>query len=121
MTEQLVFERVAPIVPVGDLEVALERYARLGFTAQGYKGPERYGFVDYGPVSMHLTETPGHDPKTAASAVYLYVADPDAVYSAWTAAEPGGHFHPPRDTPWGMREFSYVDPDGTLHRIGKIL
>jgi hypothetical protein len=61
MTEQFAFERVAPILPVGDLA------------------------------------------------------------AAWTAAGPGGHFHPPRDTSWGMREFSYVDPDGTLHRIGGVL
>jgi hypothetical protein len=26
--------------------------------------------------------------------------------------------HPIRDTPWGMREFSVVDPSGNLIRIG---
>jgi hypothetical protein len=27
----------------------------------------------------------------------------------------------PQDTPYGLREFAYVDPEGTLHRIGSPL
>jgi hypothetical protein len=113
-----VFERVAPIVPVGDLDAALARYRRLGFAVRRYEGPERYGFVDRGAVSLHLQESPGHDPLTTASMVYLYVDDADAVHAEWVAAGAGGRLGTPRDTPWGMREFGYVDPDGTLHRVG---
>ena len=24
----------------------------------------------------------------------------------------------PQDTPYGLREFAYIDPDGTAHRVG---
>jgi catechol 2,3-dioxygenase-like lactoylglutathione lyase family enzyme len=113
-----VFERAAPIVPVRDLDAALDRYRRLGFAARRYDGPQRYGFVDRGQVSLHLHEAPGHDPAATSSMVYLFVDDADAVHTEWAAAAAGGRFDAPRDTGWGMREFAYVDPDGTLHRVG---
>lgn len=114
----MLFERIAPILPVKDLDAALDRYRRLGFTAHAYDGPQRYGFVDGGAVSLHLTEVGAGHP---ASAVYLYVDDADAVHEAWSAAVPEGHFHAPEDKPWGLREFTFVDPDGTVHRVGSPL
>lgn len=67
-------------------------------------------------MSLHLTEWAEHDPARTASAVYLYVSDADAVHAEWSGVE--GRLGDPRDTPWGLREFPYVDPDGTLHRVG---
>ena len=32
-----------------------------------------------------------------------------------------GRFVGPTDTDYGIREFGYVDPDGTLHRVGSPL
>lgn len=113
------FTSVAPIVPVRDLDIALDRYRRLGFDARRYDGPERYGFVDRGPVSLHLTEWDEHDPSRTASSVYLYVSDADALHAEWSAVENlDGRLIAPHDTPYGLREFVYVDPDGTAHRVG---
>jgi catechol 2,3-dioxygenase-like lactoylglutathione lyase family enzyme len=116
------FTSIAPIVPVSNLDAALERYRRLGFDVRAYQGPDRYGFVDRGAVSIHVGELAGHDPLRTAVSVYLYVSDADALYEEWLQLENlDGHLHPPQDTPWGMREFVYADPDGTLHRIGSPL
>src|SRR5690349_20423401 len=82
-THAMKFERIAPIVPVRDLDAALERYRRLGFTTQAYDGPDRYAFVDRDSVSLHLTEWPDHDPLRTAASVYLYVDDADAVHAEW--------------------------------------
>ncbi|MEX1659974.1 hypothetical protein ABZ960_43710 [Streptomyces pseudovenezuelae] len=71
----IAFTDVAPVVPVRDLDAALERYRRLGFTARAHDGPQAYGFVE-------------------------------------------GRFVEPSDTPYGLREFTYVDADGTAHRVG---
>ncbi|MEZ0350630.1 bleomycin resistance protein [Mycobacterium sp. pR1184] len=113
------FASVAPIIPVRDLDIALDRYRRLGFDARSYEGPERYGFVDRGSVSMHLSEWAEHDPLRTASSVYFYVSDADALYEQWAALQDlEGRLVEPVDTDYGLREFAYVDPDGTLHRIG---
>lgn len=112
------FEDAAPIIPVRDLDAALERYRRLGFEARAYTGDARYGFVERDAVSLHLSESVDHDPLRGAPMIYLDVSDADAVYREWSAAGVEGRFVEPRDMEWGMREFAYVDPDGTLHRVG---
>ena len=53
--------------------------------------------------------------------VYLYVADADAVHSEWERAGVDGRLTEPTDTPYGLREFAFVDTDGTLHRVGSPL
>jgi catechol 2,3-dioxygenase-like lactoylglutathione lyase family enzyme len=115
------FLRLAPVLPVRDLDAALDRYRRLGFDVRAFTGNARYGFVDRDGVSLHLTEWAGHDPKRSASAVYLYVSDADAVHAAWAAADVAGRLHDPTDTDYGLREFAFVDADGTLHRVGSPL
>ncbi|NEA98005.1 VOC family protein [Streptomyces sp. SID13726] len=120
MTE-IAFTEVAPVIPVHDLDAALERYRRLGFTAHPYDGPDRYGFVERGSVSMHLTESPDHDPLRTGAVVYLYVSDADAVHAEWTAAGVDGRFGAPADAPYGLREFTFVDTDGTALRVGSPL
>lgn len=116
------FTSVSPIVPVRDLEIALTRYRRLGFDARAYQGPERYGFVDRESVSIHLTEWADHDPLRTAASVYLYVSDADALYAEWAALDNlAGRLIAPDDRPYGLREFAYMDPDGTAHRVGSPL
>lgn len=115
------FLRVAPVVPVRDLDAALDRYRRLGFAVRAHGGDARYGFVDRDGVSLHVTEWAEHDPRRSGSAVYMYVSDADAVHAEWEAADVGGRLHPPKDTAYGLREFAFVDADGTLHRVGSLL
>jgi catechol 2,3-dioxygenase-like lactoylglutathione lyase family enzyme len=121
MPDEISFDRAAPVVPVRDLDAALDRYRRLGFSVRAYDGGERYGFVDRGRVSLHLTEWAEHDPAHSASAVYLYVSDADALHREWAAAGLPGRLREPFDTPYGLREFDFVDADGTLHRVGSPL
>jgi hypothetical protein len=116
------FTSVSPIVPVRNLDIALERYRRLGFDVRAYEGPERYGFADRGSVSIHLSEWDEHDPLPTASSVYFYVSDADALHAEWKAVKhPEDRLIAPHDTPYGLREFVYVDPDGTAHHIGSPL
>jgi hypothetical protein len=121
MSGDVVFEDVAPVVPVLDLAAALGRYERLGFDVRAYGHGTGYGFVARGNVSMHLTEWDEHDPKRAASAVYVYVSDADAIHAEWARAGVDGRLGDVSETEYGMREFAFVDPDGTLHRVGSRL
>ncbi|MBV9174514.1 MAG: hypothetical protein JOZ81_31015 [Chloroflexi bacterium] len=49
------------------------------------------------------------------SVVHFYVSDADAVHPEWAAADVEGRSGEPHGTDCGLREFGYVDPDGTLH------
>lgn len=118
MADRTGFDRVAPVVAVLDPDAALDRYRRLGFTVHAYEGPARYGFAERDAVSIHLSEWAGRDPHNSGSVVYLYVSDADAVHDEWASADVPGRLGEPRETEYGMREFGYVDPDGTLHRVG---
>ena len=115
------FEYVAPVIPVRDLDAALVRYRTLGFAAEPYTGGERYGFVERGGIHFHLAECEGHDPGSTAAHVYLYVSDAEALHAEWAAAGEVGILSTPYDTPYGLREFSLVDSEGTLHRVGSPL
>lgn len=122
------FERVAPVLPVRDVARALQHYRALGFQTRAYIEPgfsseenPSYGYLRWGPVEIHLSGFNGLDPKTTTSVCFLFVDDADALYAAWTAAGIEGRFRAPVDTPYGKREFGYVDPDGNLLRVGSPL
>lgn len=119
--DDVTFSNVAPVITVRDLDRALRRYQKLGFSARRYKGPERYGFVERDRVELHLSESPEHDRARDGAEVYLYVSDADALYATWSASGVKGRFVPPHDTPYGLREFVFVDRDGTAHRVGSSL
>lgn len=119
--DEVTFSNVAPVIVVQDLDRALTRYRKLGFSAHAYEGPERYGFVGRDGVELHLSETSDRDRRRDGAEIYLYVSDADALYAAWSASGVKGRFVPPHDTPYGLREFAFVDRDGTAHRVGSSL
>lgn len=119
--DEVTFSRVAPIIPVSDLDRALRRYRKLGFTAHAYEGPDRYGFVERDGVEIHLSESPGHDRTRHGAEIYLYVSDADALYTTWSSSGVAGRFIAPHHTAYGLREFAFVDRDGTAHRVGSPL
>jgi hypothetical protein len=107
-------QRVAPIFPVRDLDVALAHYARLGFATRVYEGGG-YGYAVADEVELHLGVVARFDDHGHASA-YVWVDDPDSLAAAWKAA--GAEVHGPEDTPWHQREGAVVDPDGNIIRFG---
>lgn len=115
-------QEIAPILSVQDVRTALAHYSRLGFKATAHDEaagqPLEYGFIEWGTVSLHVSRFEGMDPKTNASACYLYVSDADALHAVWQSAGVGGRFTLPENTPYGLREFAHIDPDGNLLRIG---
>jgi len=121
MNSDVVFERVAPVIRVRDLEAAVDRYRRLGFEVEAYAGPASYAFVDRGSVSLHLTQWGEYDPARGGATVYLYVSDAEAVHAEWSRAGVPGELEDPTDRGYGLREFAYRDPDATLHRVGSPL
>jgi catechol 2,3-dioxygenase-like lactoylglutathione lyase family enzyme len=102
-------------------------------------------------TELHLSRFPGHDPHVTAGSIYLRVTDPQALYDALRAelaregvlypAPASGltpeltaelrakvatgerlvRLHEIEDKPWGMREFTVVDPAGNAVRVGQVL
>jgi hypothetical protein len=114
---QVIFGRIAPVVRVHDLDAALARYRRLGF-ATDLDEPSQYGFVERGAVQLHLVPDDRDDPAGTGGVVYIYVSDADALRAERASAGVDGRFIGPHDTPYELREFVYIDPDGIVHRVG---
>jgi uncharacterized glyoxalase superfamily protein PhnB len=108
-----IYERIAPIFAVRDLDEALAHYRRLGFATRGYGGGG-YGFATRDGLEIHLGLVPVEDYRV--SAAYLFVDDADELAHEWQSA--GLDVHVPHDTDWGKHEGAVVDPDGNVIRFG---
>jgi len=108
-----------PILASRDIAETVAFYTRLGFAVLRLHeefGPP-YLLIRRDDVELHFVHAPDADPLESDAGCYLRLADAQGVYDEWA---PLGmdEIHPPRDTPWGMREFFLVDPSGNLIRIG---
>lgn len=112
---------IHPVVAAGDVELALEFYARLGFQCVFQDDPSapRYAVVRRDRVELHLQwhadaarEDDGDRP------VYrVEVDDVDGLYAEFGDAgalpeTAGSPWAAPGDTTWGTREFHLRDPYG---------
>lgn len=108
-----------PILAARDIAETIAFYEALGFAVvrlHDQFGPP-YLLLRRDDVELHFVHSPETDPQESDAGCYLRLEDAQGVYDEW---EPLGlgEVHPPRDTPWGMREFFVVDPSGNLIRIG---
>lgn len=108
-----------PILAARDIAETIDFYGQLGFAlVRLYDafGPP-YLLLRRDDVELHFVHSPETDPEESHGGCYLRLDDAQAVYEEW---EPLGlqGVHPPKDTPWGMREFFVVDPSGNLIRLG---
>ena len=115
----LTFGRLAPALPVADLERSLDFYTRvLGMTCTFTNGtPPCFAIVERDAAEL-LLEVDGAAaaaaPARATNAVHLLVSDARAFHDALAAAGVP-IVKPLRDAPYGLRDFVFTDPDG--HRI----
>src|SRR5580704_8861986 len=119
MTE-VTFERIVPVLTVPNVDAALARYRRLGFAIE-LDEPAGYGFAERGEVQLHLQPDDPDDPGQTGGLVYIRVSDAEALHAEWTSAGVEGRFMGPHNTPYGLREFVYTDPDGIVHKVGSPL
>ena len=78
---------------------------------------EDYGLAQRDKVTVHLTARSDYYPDGTVSLASLVVADADQLAGEWVGEGIGGRTNAPVDTPWGMREGTYFDPDGNLLRF----
>lgn len=100
-----------PVLAATDLDRSAELYGAAGFEVTGRH--DGYLVMHAGPVELHLAQ----DAETTAGACYFRVADVAAVRERLEATV-AGCAGPLRDTDFGLREFSFTDPDGNRVRFG---
>lgn len=116
-------ERAEPILPARNLDEIRAFYQMLGFVSwwQG-RGPWDYEIVSRGHLVVHFFAEPGLTPGQNEASCYWRVKDADRLYQELAVLKLPSEGIPrltaPIDQPWGMREFTMVDPSGNLLRIG---
>lgn len=119
-----------PVLACAELDRALRFYGALGFELiYEQEPPEPYAILRLGRAEIHLAAgaagagAPGEAGSLAGC--YLQVPDADAIHHHWVQLGLPESGVPslglPADRPWGMREFTLVDPDGNRIRVGRIL
>ncbi|RPE81522.1 VOC family protein [Vulcaniibacterium tengchongense] len=110
---QGVVETVGP-----DLEASLAFYRALGFEVARRSGP--FAALHWRGLRLFLAEDAGAPTAPRWTQIRLMAEDVDALHAAVRAAgiEP---LHPPRDRPYGLREFVVRDPNGVDLRFAQAL
>lgn len=118
---------IVPILPSRDLARTRAFYERLGFETTGWWPGEfgGYAILNRDGIELHFCPVDSVEPGENYAACY-WRAHGIAVLHALCLDAVGEREGIPRvtaleDTPWGMREFALVDPDGNLVRVGEEL
>jgi catechol 2,3-dioxygenase-like lactoylglutathione lyase family enzyme len=105
-----------PVLPVRCTQRSKTFYARLGFRTQPDGESEDYLVLRAGVVELHFFRWPDLAPAGSSALAHVRVRDADALWRAWARLGIPGDGAPrltaPADTPWGLRRFALVDPDG---------
>jgi catechol 2,3-dioxygenase-like lactoylglutathione lyase family enzyme len=116
------FIQVTPFFGVAAMEVALPFYRDiLGFTVHVDEGG--YAYVEREHIAFRLLalEAASYNPPGSGHA-YIDVGDVDALFAEMEPGLktlPADRWGPPKDQPYGQREFWVRDPDGNLVSFGE--
>lgn len=109
--------RAIPVLPTRDTARARAFYERLGFANTGDEDwSEDYLVLRAGEIEVHFFRWDDLDPHAPGGLCHIRVPDADALHRLWSPLglpDTGA----PRlsaisSTPWGVRQFALVDPDG---------
>ena len=126
MENKPIIEDAVAIVPVRDIEAAVDFYADiLGFERRFVSDDKSFAITVHGDAAIHFVRTDDADALHATAnniSIYLWVRQLDALYATLEARLdelPEGRVRAPFDQPYGMREFHVKDPDGCLLLFGE--
>jgi hypothetical protein len=114
--------RVVPKLPFIEKQQTIEFYVNgLGFSLQSDYGD--YFIISFSEVELHFFSYPGLDRNQSDFMIYLRVnSEIDGLYETLQknniAIHPNGKLE---DKPWKQREFSIIDPNGTLLTFGQAI
>ena len=93
---------------------------QLGFQRVGSQDYPDYLMVKKDAVELHFFLFPDLDPLQNYGQIYLRTEEIDRLYQYFLERKVAIHPNAPLETkPWGMLEFSLVDPDHNLLTFGQ--
>ncbi len=118
MTGTTTFLSASPKLLTRDLARTADFYMQhVGFEISSMYGD--YLIMRRGDVSLHFGLWPETDPKTNQCSAYIYVRGVDTLYEQCKAEGILRQNAWLQDHPYGMRDFSLIDPDGNLLTFGE--
>ena len=116
-------ERSEPILPARSLDENRVFYEKLGFVSWNkWRGQLAYEIFSRGHLVIHFFAESELIPGENDTSCYWRVRDADRLYQEFARLDLPSEGIPrltePVDQPWGMREFTLVDPSGNLVRVG---
>jgi len=104
--------RAVPVLPTHDLTASAAFWETAGFDVERFSAD--FAVAERDGIELHLVEL-APEARDRGQA-YVHSRDVDGVHAAWSGADlPVTEL---RNEPWGMREFSVVDPGGNRIRVG---
>ena len=112
---------IHPKLPMRDKAITREYYInKLGFQENGNADYEGYLMLYKDKIEIHFFEFKALDPKENYGQVYIRTDDIDGFYQSLLDKKIPIHPNGPLQAkPWGMKEFSLLDPDHNLLTFGQ--
>ncbi|MCH6233351.1 bleomycin resistance protein [Cognataquiflexum rubidum] len=112
---------IHPKLPMRNKAITREYYInKLGFQENGNADYEGYLMLYKDKIEIHFFEFKALDPKENYGQVYIRTDDIDVFYKSLLDKKipihPNGQL---QAKPWGMKEFSLLDPDHNLLTFGQ--
>jgi catechol 2,3-dioxygenase-like lactoylglutathione lyase family enzyme len=119
------YDLAIPTLPCRSVGATTEFYRRLGFEGGAHEFNAEYAILRRGAIELHFFTHRELVPAASSAGCYIRVLDVENIYRACSLNELPKSGIPRmerlEDKPWGLREFSIVDPDGNLLRVGQII
>jgi hypothetical protein len=114
---------IHPKLPMRNKAITREYYInKLGFQEYGNADYDGYLMVQKDKIQLHFFEFKELDPKENYGQVYIRTDDIDRFYQSLLDKKIPIHPNGPLQAkPWGMKEFSLLDPDHNLLTFGQDL
>ncbi|MEZ4238440.1 MAG: VOC family protein [Myxococcota bacterium] len=118
----LVYGRLAPTLPVTDVDRALAFYVGVLGLRVTFTNGDPVGFVilERDGAELHLTRVREPVPPAARNVAHLLVSDATALYDH-LVAHGVRIVKGLRDADYGLRQFVLADPDGNRIDVGQSL
>ena len=108
-----------PIFPAKDVAAALAFFRGLGFTVPREFPDSGYAIVQWRNVELHISGFDEHNPLTTVACAYFRADTLAELEEAYAQFAPTAlKLRPITLTDCGMWEFSFVDADNNLLRMG---